>query len=444
MPASAATARTGARCARSPPTTFTEPTRRQRIWDCSGHYRGLGPESTPGTGNVSTERRHRHRCRRREPGGRTLAGTDPGDTFYLATVRCRRDLSALILLDISGSAAELGWGRIRVHEHQRAVVAALATTMHRLGDRWPCTPTRRRAGGTSGFTPARPRRTQRPADAGPTRRARPERLLPARRGDPARRRHHRRSRRNHRRLLVVVSDGLAFDRYDLGYGAQDVRRALAEVRSQGTGCLCLTVGATTGSGDLREKAGTAAHAAVPRPGSAGTRHHPAVSFGTEIRRVPERIIISMTSERPYYQPVGNEERVFKAAYAQQLPVLLKGPTGCGKTRFAEAMAHDLGRPLITVACHDDLTTADLVGRYLLRGGDTEWVDGPLTRRAYRCDLRISTRWWRRVRTPPWCCTRSPTTVGNCPSRGSVKHSPPHPVSASSCRTTPATRVSSRT
>ena len=87
----------------------------------------------------------------------------------------------------------------------------------------------------------------------------------------------------------------------------------------------------------------------------------------------------MTSERPYYQPVGNEERVFKAAYAQQLPVLLKGPTGCGKTRFVEAMAHDLGRPLITVACHDDLTTADLVGRYLLRGGDTEWVDGPLTR-----------------------------------------------------------------
>lgn len=87
----------------------------------------------------------------------------------------------------------------------------------------------------------------------------------------------------------------------------------------------------------------------------------------------------MTSERPYYQPVGNEETVFKAAYAQQLPVLLKGPTGCGKTRFVEAMAHDLGRPLITVACHDDLTTADLVGRYLLRGGDTEWVDGPLTR-----------------------------------------------------------------
>jgi nitric oxide reductase NorQ protein len=85
------------------------------------------------------------------------------------------------------------------------------------------------------------------------------------------------------------------------------------------------------------------------------------------------------ARRPYYVPVGNEERVFKAAFRQGLSVVLKGPTGCGKTRFVEAMAHDLGRPLITVACHDDLTTADLVGRFLLRQGETEWVDGPLTR-----------------------------------------------------------------
>ena len=83
--------------------------------------------------------------------------------------------------------------------------------------------------------------------------------------------------------------------------------------------------------------------------------------------------------RPYYLPVDNEEQVFTAAFRQGLSVLLKGPTGCGKTRFVEAMAHDLERPLITVACHDDLTTADLVGRFLLRGGETEWVDGPLTR-----------------------------------------------------------------
>ena len=83
--------------------------------------------------------------------------------------------------------------------------------------------------------------------------------------------------------------------------------------------------------------------------------------------------------RPYYKALGNEEAIFKAAHRQGLALLLKGPTGCGKTRFVEAMAHDLGRPLITVACHDDLTTADLVGRYLLQGDETVWVDGPLTR-----------------------------------------------------------------
>jgi nitric oxide reductase NorQ protein len=87
----------------------------------------------------------------------------------------------------------------------------------------------------------------------------------------------------------------------------------------------------------------------------------------------------MSEDAPFYVSVGNEVQVFRAAYDQSLSVMLKGPTGCGKTRFVEAMAHDLGRPLITVACHDDLTTADLVGRFLLRGGETAWVDGPLTR-----------------------------------------------------------------
>jgi nitric oxide reductase NorQ protein len=85
------------------------------------------------------------------------------------------------------------------------------------------------------------------------------------------------------------------------------------------------------------------------------------------------------SVRPYYKAIGSEEATFKAAHRQGLAVVLKGPTGCGKTRFVEAMAYDLGRPLITVACHDDLTTADLVGRYLLQGDETVWVDGPLTR-----------------------------------------------------------------
>src|SRR3989449_2620683 len=83
--------------------------------------------------------------------------------------------------------------------------------------------------------------------------------------------------------------------------------------------------------------------------------------------------------RPFYVPVGDEEQVFAAAFRQGLSILLKGPTGCGKTRFVEAMAYDLDRSLVTVACHDDLTTADLVGRFLLQGGETAWVDGPLTR-----------------------------------------------------------------
>jgi nitric oxide reductase NorQ protein len=91
------------------------------------------------------------------------------------------------------------------------------------------------------------------------------------------------------------------------------------------------------------------------------------------------VMTTTRASRPYYVPIGNEERVFKAAFRQGLSLVLKGPTGCGKTRFVEAMAYDLERPLVTVACHDDLTTADLVGRFLLRGGETEWVDGPLTR-----------------------------------------------------------------
>ena len=105
-------------------------------------------------------------------------------------------------------------------------------------------------------------------------------------------------------------------------------------------------------------------------------------------------------EEPYYLPVGDEVAVFEAAYRQKIPVLLKGPTGCGKTRFVESMAWRLGqplavvkdkdkaaqdqssrtgRPLVTVACHEDLTASDLVGRYLLEGDSTRWIDGPLTR-----------------------------------------------------------------
>ena len=82
---------------------------------------------------------------------------------------------------------------------------------------------------------------------------------------------------------------------------------------------------------------------------------------------------------PFYLSQGDEISVFAAAHANRLPLLLKGPTGCGKTRFVAHMAARLGRPLYTVACHDDLSAADLIGRYLLKGGETVWVDGPLTR-----------------------------------------------------------------
>ena len=101
-------------------------------------------------------------------------------------------------------------------------------------------------------------------------------------------------------------------------------------------------------------------------------------------------------EEPYYVPVGDEVELFEAAYRQRLPLIFKGPTGCGKTRFVEYMSYKLGvelaknskstdnndsvnLPLVTIACHEDLTSSDLVGRYLLEGDQTVWIDGPLTR-----------------------------------------------------------------
>lgn len=84
------------------------------------------------------------------------------------------------------------------------------------------------------------------------------------------------------------------------------------------------------------------------------------------------------TEEPFYLPAANEIAMFQAAYDARLPVMLKGPTGCGKTRFVQHMAFRLGRPLITVACHEDLFVSDLVGRYILKNDETVWRDGPLT------------------------------------------------------------------
>jgi nitric oxide reductase NorQ protein len=84
-------------------------------------------------------------------------------------------------------------------------------------------------------------------------------------------------------------------------------------------------------------------------------------------------------DEPFYLASGHEVTVFEACHTRGLPVMLKGPTGCGKTRFVEHMAWRLRRPLVTVACHDDLSASDLVGRYLVRASETVWQDGPLTR-----------------------------------------------------------------
>lgn len=89
--------------------------------------------------------------------------------------------------------------------------------------------------------------------------------------------------------------------------------------------------------------------------------------------------MSVSTVAPFYTPTGGEIDVFEAAFRRGLPVMLKGPTGCGKTRLVEHMAHRLGVGLFTVSCHEDMTASDLLGRYVLTGGDTEWVDGPLTR-----------------------------------------------------------------
>ena len=83
-------------------------------------------------------------------------------------------------------------------------------------------------------------------------------------------------------------------------------------------------------------------------------------------------------QEPYYQPQKNEVALFEAAWRNRLPVMVKGPTGCGKSRFVEYMAWKLGKPLITVACNEDMTASDLVGRYLLEANGTRWLDGPLT------------------------------------------------------------------
>jgi len=99
---------------------------------------------------------------------------------------------------------------------------------------------------------------------------------------------------------------------------------------------------------------------------------------TEQPMAGDRLAAYRIHEKPFYQPSGNEIELYRKAYQHRMPLILKGPTGCGKTRFVEYMAWSLKRPLVTLACNEDMTASDLVGRYLLDVDGTAWHDGPLT------------------------------------------------------------------
>jgi nitric oxide reductase NorD protein len=213
-----------------------------------------------------------------------LAGSPLDEAVYVESLRRRRDLAVLVLLDVSGSAGEPGPAGRTVHEHQRAAAAALTTAFHDLGDRvalYAFNSQGRRAVHVTrvkgfddrldglavrrlgGLVPAAYTRLGAAIRHGGS-------VLEERGGTS-------------RRLLLVLSDGFAYDHgYEGSYGEADARRALAEVRRRGTGCLCLSVGASTGPAALRRVFGTAAHAAVP-----GADHLPALIgplFRAEIER----------------------------------------------------------------------------------------------------------------------------------------------------------------
>lgn len=197
----------------------------------------------------------------------TLAGSAPDEAVYLDSLRRRRDLSVLILLDISGSVAEPGADGETVHQQQRAAAAALTTALSDLGDRVALYAFNSQGRAAVHVLPVKGfddtldalamRRLGSLAPGAYSRMGAAIRhgaaVLEARGGTP-------------RRLLVVLSDGLAYDHgYERDYGAADVRRALAEARRRGNGCLCLTVGAATDVDELRRVFGSAAHASIPRP-----------------------------------------------------------------------------------------------------------------------------------------------------------------------------------
>lgn len=195
------------------------------------------------------------------------AGSVPDEAVYLDGLRRRRDLSVLLLLDVSGSAAERGTVGRTVHEQQRAVVASLSVALHDLGDRVALYAYYSQGRGAVTMVPVK--RFDDHLDAHIIRRL--NSLQPgaySRLGAAIRHGASVLERRGgtSRRLLVVLSDGLAYDHgYERAYGAADARRALTEARRRGTGCVCLTVGAGTDAAALRRVFGSAAHATIARP-----------------------------------------------------------------------------------------------------------------------------------------------------------------------------------
>lgn len=196
-----------------------------------------------------------------------MAGSAPDEAVYVDSLRRRRDLSVLLLLDISGSVAEPGATAGTVHELQRAAAAALLSALHDLGDRVALYAFHSQ--GRSAVRLAPVKRFDDDLDGLVMRRlAGLEPGAYSRLGAAIRHGAAVLEKRSgtSRRLLVVLSDGLAYDHgYERVYGAADARRALAEARRQGTGCLCLSIGASTDSDALRRVFGSAAHAAIPRP-----------------------------------------------------------------------------------------------------------------------------------------------------------------------------------
>ena len=195
-----------------------------------------------------------------------MAGTAPNEAVYVESLRRRRDLAVLLLLDISGSAAEPGATGQTVHEQQRAAAAALTVALHDLGDRVALYAYHSQGRSAVQLVPVK--RFDDDLDALVMRRL--HGLVPgaySRLGAAIRHGAAVLEDRGgtSRRLLVVLSDGLAYDHgYEPVYGAADARRALAEARRRGTGCLCLSIGASTDAETLRRVFGSAAHATIPR------------------------------------------------------------------------------------------------------------------------------------------------------------------------------------